>query len=60
MALKATRKSAKSAVTAADSDSFVYRGVRIKRTWMNSNRKKKIGEAMQTIIQRGPEKASAN
>ena len=40
--------------TETTGDSFVYRGVRITRTWTNSNRKKKIGEAMRKVIQRGP------
>jgi len=54
MALKATAKKRRKAPTANGSDSFVYRGVRITRTWTNSKRRKEIDEAIRAMIQRGP------
>jgi hypothetical protein len=61
MALKSTaKKRGKAAATGANSDSFVYRGIRITRTWTTSKRSKQIGEAMRKVIQRGPAQASAN
>jgi hypothetical protein len=38
---------------------FVYRGMRIMRTWTSSRRKDAIGEAMRKIIQRGPAQIAA-
>jgi hypothetical protein len=58
MATNATiRKRGKT--SAAKSDSFVYRGVRIVRTWTSSDRKDEIGEAMRKVIERGPARVAA-
>jgi hypothetical protein len=38
---------------------FVYRGVRIMRTWASSNRKDAIGEPMRKVILRGPAQIAA-
>ncbi len=60
MAVKvAAKKKGKSALSDRASDSFLYRGVRITRTWTNSKRRKEIGEAMQKVLQRGPAEAPA-
>jgi hypothetical protein len=61
MALKAAaKKRGKSASVGEGSDSFVYRGVRITRTWKFSKRSKAIGEAMRKVIQRGPTQTPAS
>jgi hypothetical protein len=41
------------------SDSFVYRGVRIMRTWTSSDRKEEIAETMRKVIERGPAQIAA-
>jgi hypothetical protein len=59
MAMKVTvRKKGKSADRI--SNSFLYRGVRITRTWTKSKRHNEIGEAMQKVLQRGPARASSD
>jgi len=55
----ATGKRTKTTPSHQRSDSFVYRGVRITRTWTRSKRRKEIDEAMQKVMQRGPAEASA-
>jgi hypothetical protein len=58
MPRNATPKKRKKA-TVAKSDSFVYRGVRIMRTWTNSDRSEAIAEAMRKVIERGPAQIAA-
>ena len=48
------RNKKRSAIAAEKSNSFLYRGVRITRTWTRSERRKEIAEAMLKVLRRGP------
>jgi hypothetical protein len=54
MTQKATSRKRRKAPSFSRSDSFVYRGMRITRSWTNSKRRKEIEEAMRAVIERGP------
>ncbi|MGD0191349.1 MAG: hypothetical protein ABSD74_11465 [Rhizomicrobium sp.] len=55
----ATNTTSKTRRKASGAKFFVYRGVRIMRTWTSSNRRDAIGEAMRKVIQRGPAQIAA-
>jgi hypothetical protein len=60
MAFKvAPKRRGKSVAGSKTSDSFVYRGVRIARTWKSSGRSKAIDDAMRKVIQLGPAQSPA-
>ena len=60
MPLKAAAKKRRKASSDDSADSFLYRGVRITRTWTHSKRRKEIEEAIRKVIERGPAPIAAD